>query len=115
MKYFLLSILLITTLGATSVTLAANSLTASVKIKRIDAAQGAGGAIRIHTEPRPNISILGCSSDFWLVLKPDVHLFEETYAILLSAKLSNSIVSVVADDGGNSGLDFCNLSRVILE
>lgn len=92
---------------------AANTVTNNVTISKIDATKY-NGDIRVQTEPRPNISGLACTSNFWLVLKPSNPSFEEIYAFLLSAKISNLTVTVGADDEILTG-QFCELSRLVVE
>lgn len=92
---------------------AANTLTSGVKITKIDATTY-NGDIKVQTSPRPNISGLACTSDFWVVLRADSANYKSLLAALLTAKAADFTVSVGADDVNPVGT-FCEFSRLIVD
>ena len=72
-----------------------------------------GGDILVQTNPKHDISGLGCGSDYWLKLNKSNAGYEGTLSMLLSAQATQVKVTVRAHD--DQGTDFCRLGRVITE
>ncbi|GAB4193537.1 MAG: hypothetical protein Tsb002_24090 [Wenzhouxiangellaceae bacterium] len=70
----------------------------------------ASGDILVQTNPKPDITGLGCTNDFWLTLDKDDLGYEATLSMLLSAQVSRKNIIVRADD--TLGGEFCRLTRV---
>jgi len=70
------------------------------------------GDVLVQTNPRPDISGLTCTNDYWLRLNKSEVGFDATLAMLLSAHAAKHNISVSAQD--NDGDDFCRLRRVII-
>lgn len=69
------------------------------------------GGLLVQTSPKPNISTLSCTNDYWLVLQKDEGGYEAILSMLLAAQLAKTKITVRAEDNG--GEVFCKLSRVI--
>lgn len=102
-----------TLMFSSSAAFAANTLTSGVKITRIDAT-AASGNIRVQTEPRPDVSGLGCGTDFWLVLRADSPNYKQLVAAVLTAKAADFTGTVGADDTTITD-GFCEFSRFVID
>ena len=110
MKIIMLILVIVLT---TTNTFAANTLTPNVKITKIDAVSY-NGDIRVQTAPRPNITGLACTSDFWLVIRAGTASYDVLVSLALAAKFDGTNISVGADDTNLTG-GFCELSRLVLD
>ena len=81
-----------------------------VKVKLISVWSLSGGVL-LQTEPKPDISGLTCSNDYWLVLSTTAAGYQPTIAMLMAAQATGKSITVRAED--NSGNEFCLLSRII--
>ena len=97
-----------------SVCFGANKTTNDVKITIISSDIGQTH-ILLQTDPRPDISGLGCTNNYWLMLYNNNGdaAFKTILSMLLTAHATGKNVSVVSDD--NNGGEFCKLSRLILK
>lgn len=69
------------------------------------------GDILVKTDPRPDISSLNCTNDYWLVLRKSSPGYQATLSMLLTAQTNQRTIIVRADDA--SGDQFCDLARVV--
>ena len=81
-----------------------------VKVRFISVWSASGG-ILVQINPKPDLSGLTCTNDYWLTLDKNVSGYEAALSLLLSAQASQRNVTVRADD--SSGSEFCKLVRVI--
>jgi len=86
-------------------------VTKDIKID-IVSAYSDGGNVLVQTNPRHSIQDLGCESDYWLTLNPDVPGYQTLLSMLLSAHATQQPVSVVVDDTDST--KFCKLTRLSL-
>ncbi len=82
----------------------------NVKIKLISV-WSQNGNILVQTSPKPNISDLTCTNDYWVTLDKNDLGYQATLSLLLSAQVTQRGVTVRVDD--SSGSQFCKLTRVI--
>ncbi len=69
------------------------------------------GDILVQTNPKPDITGLTCTNDYWLTLDKDDLGYQATLSMLLSAQATQRKVNISAQD--NNGDQFCKLRRVI--
>ena len=69
------------------------------------------GAVLVQTDPRPNITGLSCSNDYWLILNKVDLGYDAMFSMLLVAQTMQTPIIVRAENNGNN--QFCHLSRVI--
>ena len=93
--------------------LAATVTTSNVKVVAVSVYTGTGQVL-VETDPRPDISGLDCTSDYWLILSDDSNTsgYRATLSVLLTAEATQTNVDVRADNNG--GNQFCKLGRVVL-
>ncbi|NOX75835.1 MAG: hypothetical protein GXP17_04320 [Gammaproteobacteria bacterium] len=82
----------------------------NVKIKLISV-WSQNGNILVQTNPRPDVSDLTCTSDYWITLDKNDPGYQATLSLLLSAQATQRGVNVRVDD--SFGSQFCKLTRVI--
>ncbi len=105
-----LKLCLLFSLVVGGLTRAAYKDTHNVKIKLISIWTKSGGLL-VQTEPRPNITGLNCTKDYWLeVAQTDLGI-DATLSILLAAQTTNKLVNISAAD--DNGGEYCRLRRVI--
>ena len=84
--------------------------TNSVKVNQISVWTNTG-SILVQTTPRPDISGLNCSNDYWLVLDKNDAGYQAALSMLLSAQATQKSVNVSAEENG--GGECCRLRRVV--
>ncbi len=86
--------------------------TIGVKVKLISSYVTNNGNVLVQTDPKPDISGLNCTDDYWLVLAKGDPGFEGALSMLLAAYSTQTNLIVRAEE--NTGTTFCTLSRVTL-
>lgn len=90
--------------------LGASKETSNVKVEMLSVWTNSGD-ILVQTSPKPDISGLTCTNDYWLMLDKVELGHQEVLSMLLSAQISKIKLTVRAED--NNGHEFCRLSRII--
>lgn len=91
---------------------AAHVDSSNVKVQLISV-WASSGDVLLQTNPRHNITGLGCGNDFWLVLDKDQPGYDGILSLLLSAQAQQTNITVRAVD--DSGPGFCRLERVVTQ
>jgi hypothetical protein len=81
-----------------------------VKLVSVDIVSG---IVLVQTHPRPNISGLSCTNNFWLRLPHGDNGSNAALSILLTTKATEMKVIVTAED--NDGSEYCKLSRIVIQ
>ena len=68
--------------------------------------------ILVQTNPRPDLSGLSCTSDFWLTLAKNTENYEEIYSMLLAASVSQQNLFIGIEDV--AGEEACRIRRVAI-
>jgi len=91
---------------------AASATTTNVSVELISAIV-AKDYVLVQTFPRPNISTVSCTNDYWLVLHSTLDNYDEIYTQLMMAQANGKKIDVSIDDS-NIDPTFCRLTRVTL-